>query len=325
MNGCSEQSLEVKELNMKFVVFGTGGVGGFYGGMIARCGHKVVFISRGEKLKAMKEKGLTVKSFKHGQWTVKEDGKKVVFTDKPSEAGKADVVLVCVKSYDTEKVAPQIKPLLKEDTVVVSVQNGIENEEILARFLGEKHVLGATAFVGAYVKEPGVVVHEAAGLLEIGEMTGEVTERVERLVEELKRCGIEARVSKDIRYTLWKKLVWNVAFNPYSVVTGATVGEMLETPETYEVLKNLMLECYKVAESYGVKLKPKVMENYLRSSPDLKNYKTSMLLDFERGKPIEVEGITGALIRKAEAKGIPVPYNRCIYATVKLLDKKRWK
>lgn len=307
---------------MKFVVFGAGGVGSFYGGMLARCSHEVVFIARGEHLKAMKEKGLTVKSFKHGEFTVKES-EKVKFTDKPEEAGKADVVLVCVKSYDTEKVAPQIKPMLKENTVVISVQNGIENEEILAKYLGEKHVLGATAFIGSYVSEPGTVVHEAAGLLEIGELSGKPSARVERVVEEMKKCGIEARASRDIRYTLWKKLVWNVAFNPYSVVTKATVGEMLELPETYEILKKLMEECYAIAEAHGVKLKPKVMENYLQSSPDLKNYKTSMLLDFERGKPIELEGITGALIRKAEEKGVEVPYNRCVYGTVKLLLKKR--
>jgi len=307
---------------MKFVIFGAGGVGGFYGGMVARCGHEVVFIARGEHLRAMKEKGLTVKSFKHGEFNVKEN-KKVKFTDNPKEAGKADVVLVCVKSYDTEEIAPLIKPMLKEDTVVVSVQNGIENEEILAKYLGKEHVLGATAFVGTYVSEPGVVVHEAAGLLEIGELSGELSERVKRLVEEMKKCGIEARVSKDINYTLWKKLVWNVAFNPYSVVTKATVGEMLSFPETYEILRNLMLECYRVAEAYGVKLKPRTMENYLKSTPDLMNYKTSMLLDFEKGKPIEIEGITGALIRKAEKKNIPVPYNRCVYGTVKLLDKKR--
>jgi 2-dehydropantoate 2-reductase len=307
---------------MKFVIFGAGGVGGFYGGMLARCGHEVVFIARGEHLRATKEKGLTVKSFKHGNFNIKEN-EEIKFTDNPKEAGKADVVLVCVKSYDTEKVAPLIKPMLKEDTVVVSVQNGIENEEILAKYLGKEHVLGATAFVGTYVSEPGVVVHEAAGLLEIGELSGKPSQRVEKLVEEMKKCGIEARGSKNINYTLWKKLVWNVAFNPYSVITRATVGEMLSFPETYEILKNLMLECYRVAEAYGVKLKPRTMENYLKSTPDLMNYKTSMLLDFEKGKPIEIEGITGALIRKAEKKGIPVPYNRCVYGTVKLLDKKR--
>ena len=311
------------ESKMRFAIFGTGGVGGFYGGMVARCGHEVVFIARGEKLKAMKEKGLIVKSFKHGEWTVKEDGKRIIFTDKPEETGKVDVIFVCVKSYDTENVAPKLLPMLKEDTVVVSVQNGIENEEILAKYVGKNRVLGATAFVGAYVKEPGVVVHEAAGLLEIGEMSGRQSERVEKLVEELKKCGIEARASKDIRYTLWKKLVWNVAFNPYSVITGATVGEMLSMPESYEILKNLMKECYRVAEAHGVRLKPEIMENYLKSSPDLMDYKTSMLLDFERGKPIELEGITGALIRKAEEKGIEIPYNRCVYGTVKILLKKR--
>lgn len=310
---------------MQFAIFGTGGVGGFYGGMVARCGHEVAFIARGEKLKAMKERGLTVESFKHGKWTVKEDGKRVVFTDRPEEAGKVDVVFVCVKSYDTEKVAPKLLPMLKEESVVVSVQNGIENEEILARYVGKERVLGATAFVGAYVKEPGVVVHEAAGLLEIGELNGKSSERVERLVELLKGCGIEARVSKDINYTLWKKLVWNVAFNPYSVITRATVGEMLSLKETYQILKKLMEECYRVAENYGVKLKQRIMENYLKSTPDLMNYRTSMLLDFERGKKIELEGITGALIRKAEAKGVDVPYNRCVYGTVKLLLEKRVK
>ena len=307
---------------MRFVIFGTGGVGGFYGGLLAKCGKEVVFIARGEQFRALKEKGLTVKSFKHGEFKINETNK-IKFTDNPKDAGKADVVFVCVKSYDTKQVAPLIKPMLKEDTLVVSVQNGIENEEILSEVLGRNHVLGATAFVGTYVSEPGTVIHEAAGLLEIGELSGEETERVKRLVEELKKCGIEARVSKDINYTLWKKLVWNVAFNPYSVVTKATVGEMLSLPETKEVLKKLMEECYKVAEAYGVKLSPKIMENYLKSSPDLMNYRTSMLLDFERGKRIEIEGITGALIRKAEKKGIPVPYNKCIYATVKLLEKKR--
>lgn len=308
---------------MKFVVFGAGGVGGFYGGMIAKAGYPTVFIARGEHLKAMKERGLRIESFKYGSWTVREDGKKVVFTDNPEVAKGADVVLVCVKSYDTEKVAPFVTEILKDSGVAISVQNGIENEEILEKYLGKERVLGATAFVGAYVKEPGVVVHEAAGLLEIGEMDGNVSERVEKLVSVFKSCGIEARVSKDIRYTLWKKLVWNVAFNPYSVVTKATVGEMLALPETYDVLKNLMLECYKVAEAYGIELKPTIMERYLKSSPDLMNYKTSMLLDFEKGKPLEIEGITGALIRKAEKVGVEVPYNRCVYATVKLLDRKR--
>ncbi|WP_457680182.1 ketopantoate reductase family protein [Thermovibrio sp.] len=307
---------------MKFVIFGAGGVGCLYGALLARCGQEVVFIGRGEHLKAMKEKGLKVKSFKYGEIEVKES-EKVKFTDDPKEAGKAEVVLVCVKFYDTEKVAPQVKEILKEDGVAISVQNGIENEEILAKYLGKERVLGATAFVGTFVKEPGVVVHEAAGLLEIGELSGKESERVKRLVDVMRKCGIEARVSRNINYTLWKKLMWNVAFNPYSAITGATVGEILELPESYQIVKELMEECMEVAKAYGVELKRETMEKYLKSSPDLMNYKTSMLLDFERGKPIEIEGITGALVRKAKEKGVEVPYNRCVYGTIKLLLKKR--
>ncbi len=303
---------------MKIAIFGTGALGGFYGGILVKGGVDVVFIARGKILEAIKEKGLTIKSFKHGQFTVKVKAK-----ENPEEAGKVDVVLFCVKSYDTERAAPLLLPMLKEDSLVISVQNGIENEEILSKVVGKERVFGATAFIGAYVELPGIVVHQAAGLLEIGELSGKVTERVEKIVNFLKSNGIEARVSKDINYALWKKLLWNVSFNPYSVITRATVGQMLKVSETKEVLKKLMEEATLVAKAYGVELKTKIINDYLNPSEGLMDYKTSMLLDFEKDKPLEIEGITGALIRKARDKGIDVPYNKCVYATVKLLDKYR--
>ncbi len=303
---------------MKIGIFGTGALGGFYGGVLVKGGADVVFIARGKILKAIKKRGLTIKSFKHGQFTVKVKAK-----ENPKEAGKADVVLLCVKSYDTERVAPLLLSMLKEDSVVISVQNGIENEDILSKVVGKDRVFGATAFIGTYVESPGIVVHQAAGLLEIGELSGEVTERVERIVNFLKSNGIEARVSKDINYALWKKLLWNVSFNPYSVMTRATVSQLLKVSETKEVLRNLMEEATLVAKAYGVELKTKTIDDYLNPSEDLMDYKTSMLVDFERGKPLEIEGITGALIRKARDKGIDIPYNKCVYATVKLLEKYR--
>ncbi len=303
---------------MKIGIFGTGALGGFYGGVLVKGGADVVFIARGKILKTIKERGLTIKSFKHGQFTVKVKAK-----ENPEEAGKVDVVLLCVKSYDTERVAPLLLSMLKEDSVVISVQNGIENEEILSKVVGKDRVFGATAFIGTYVESPGIVVHQAAGLLEIGELSGKITERVERIVNFLKSNGIEARVSKDINYALWKKLLWNVSFNPYSVMTRATVSQMLKVSETKEVLRNLMEEATLVAKAYGVELKTKTIDDYLNPSEDLMDYKTSMLVDFERGKPLEIEGITGALIRKARDKGIDIPYNKCVYATVKLLEKYR--
>ncbi|WP_457569763.1 ketopantoate reductase family protein [Desulfurobacterium sp.] len=307
---------------MKYGVIGVGGVGGFYGGMLANGGKEVVFIGKPHHVEVFKDKGLTVESFKHGIFTVKES-ERVVFSDSFDALKDVDVVLLCVKSYDTEEIARKLSEIDGE-FAVVSVQNGIENEEILAKYLGSDRVIGATAFIGAYVKEPGVIVHEAAGLLEIGEIiTTTVTDRIRRIAEDMAETGIEVRISRNINYTLWKKLMWNVAFNPYSVVTRATVGEMLEHPETFKVLKHLMEECMEVAKAWGIELKKETMEKYLKSSPDLMNYKTSMLLDFERGKPLEIEGITGALVRKAEKKGIEVPYNHCVYATVLLLDEKR--
>ncbi|WP_456397804.1 ketopantoate reductase family protein [Desulfurobacterium sp.] len=307
---------------MKYGVIGVGGVGGFYGCMLANSGKEVVFIGKSHHVKVFKNKGLTVESFKHGTFTVRESDR-VVFSDSFGALKDVDVVLLCVKSYDTEEIARKLSEIDGKFSVV-SVQNGIENEEILAKYLGSDRVIGATAFIGAYVKRPGVVVHEAAGLLEIGEIiTTTVTDRIRRIAEDMIETGIEVRISRDINYTLWKKLMWNVAFNPYSVVTRATVGEMLEHPETFKVLEHLMEECMEVAKTWGVKLKKETMKKYLESTPDLMAYKTSMLLDFERGKPLEIEGITGALIRKAKKKGIDVPYNHCVYATVLLLNESR--
>ncbi|WP_456397351.1 ketopantoate reductase family protein [Desulfurobacterium sp.] len=306
---------------MRYGVVGVGGVGGFYGGMLARGGFETVFVTKKKYLSAFKDKGLTVESYKHGRFTI-EESERAVFTDSYDALKNCDVVLLCVKSYDTENVVKELSKI-NGRFAVISVQNGIENEEIISRYLGADRVIGATAFIGSYVKEPGTIVHEAAGLLEIGEMDGSVTDRVKQIADDMKEAGIEVRISKDINYTLWKKLMWNVAFNPYSVVTGATVGQMLEFEHTRSILRNLMVECKKVAAAYGIALKDSTIEVYLKSSPDLMGYKTSMLLDFERGKPIEIEGITGALIRKAKRKEVLVPYNECVYGTVKFLDRLR--
>ncbi len=302
---------------MKFAVFGAGGVGCFYGALLSRK-FEVTFIGRGKHLEAMKRKGLKLISEKFGEINVKESDR-VSFTSNASEARDADVVLLCVKSYDTQEAALKLKTVLKEDSVVISVQNGIENEEILAKYLGKERVLGATAFVGSFVKEPGVVIHQAAGTLEIGELSAKTSDRVEKIAEAMRSCGIDVRVSKNILYTLWKKLMWNVAFNPYSVITRSTVGQLLENPHTRKTLKRLMRECQKTARVYGVDIPDRVIESYLKSLPSLKDYKTSMLLDFERGKRLEIDGITGALLRKAEEKGLELPANECILGAVELL------
>jgi len=303
---------------MRIGIFGTGALGGFYGGILAKNGAEVVFIARGKTLEIIRKQGLKIKSIKYGEFIVP-----VKATNDPATAGEVDVLLLCVKSYDTAKVAPLLLPMLRKNSVVISVQNGIDNEEILAKVVGVERVLGGVAFVGAYVVSPGVVVHEAAGLLEIGELSREKTDRVEKIVSFLNAHGVEARVSKDILYALWKKLLWNVAFNPYSVVTRATVGQILTCKEAREVLVSVMQECLEVARAWGVELRAIHIDKYLKMTPGLADYKTSMLLDFNRGKTLEIEGITGALIKKAEAKGISVPFNQCIYNTVKFLIKMR--
>lgn len=298
--------------NKHLLIFGTGAVGGYYGGMLARAGFNVTFVARGKNYEILKEKGLTLI----------RDGKKenfpitVVETQLISTLQKIfDYILICVKSKDTKSAAESIKPIIGKNTTIVSFQNGIENEEILAHILGKDKVIGGLVFVASNLIEPGVVYQFGYNGGLIGELNCKKTERVAILAQMFKESGIDMNISDNIIGDLWNKLVWNAAFNPLSVITGKTVDKILE--EDHKLVKNIMSEVRDVAFAFGINLRPDTVEFNLNRSKGFIGFKTSMLQDFEKGRPLEIEEILGVVIRKAKEKKVPVPNTEMVYEKVR--------
>jgi 2-dehydropantoate 2-reductase len=293
---------------MKVAVVGVGAVGGYFGGLLAKGGADVTFIARGERLEALRAKGLTVKSVK-GDFSIR-----VRATDDPVEVGPVDLLLFCVKSYDTESAIRQALPMVGRESVVLSLQNGIDNEEKIAAFAGKEKVLAGVAYIGASVLEPGVVLHQESGKIVFGELDGGVSERVVGLKASFDRYGCPADASPDMKTVLWTKLAWNAPFNAINTLVGGPVKAIIENPHTFELARRVTEEVVIVANASGVSLAfEQIWERNIRFSQDY-NVKTSMLQDLEAGKPLEYEALNGVIVKKATELGLPAPYNFALYA-----------
>jgi len=209
---------------MKVAVMGSGAVGGYFGGLLAKGGADVTFIARGKHLEALRAQGLAVKSVK-GDFSLH-----VKATGDPNEVGPLNLILFCVKSYDTERAMRQALPMVGRETAVLSLQNGIDNEEKIASIIGKEKVLAGVAYIGSSVPEPGVISHEAEGKIVFGEMDGGLSDRVLKLREFFDRCGLPAEASPDIKKALWAKLAWNAPFNAINALAGGLVKAIVENP-----------------------------------------------------------------------------------------------
>jgi 2-dehydropantoate 2-reductase len=228
---------------MRIAVIGVGGTGGYFGGLLARAGEDVTFVARGAQLEALRTRDLTVQSRLAGTFTVS-----VRATDDPSEAGPVDLVLFCVKAYDTEAAAEGARPLFRPGTMLISLQNGIDNEERIARAAGHSSGLGAAAYVVSAIKSPGVVEQTAGpGKIVLGELGGGKSERTDRLRDALQRAGIAAEAHPDIRAVLWQKLLFICAFSGVTAVTRLPIGIVLADPVTRELFRGTSEEVEAVA------------------------------------------------------------------------------
>lgn len=299
----------------KVLVFGTGAIGGYYGGMLAKTGYNVTFIARGKNYEALRQNGLTL---------IREDKKenlKIKVFEKADNLGIFDYILICVKSKDTKIAGESVRKNIGVDTTVVSLQNGVENEEILANILGKNHIIGGIVFVASRLVEPGIVHQFGYNGGLIGELDTKITDRIKDLQQMFANSGIDITISKDINADLWNKLVWNASFNPISVITGLTVDKILEDKKLYELTKNVMTDVKNVAIAHGYKIRPDTVEFNLERSKGFKGFKTSMLQDFERGNPLELEEIVGIVIKKAKEKNISVSAIEKVYKEVKLKEQ----
>jgi 2-dehydropantoate 2-reductase len=300
---------------VKIAVMGAGAVGGYFGALLHRGGLDVTFIARGRHLEAIRSQGLQIKS-PRGDFTVRANA-----TSDPKEIGPVGLILFCVKSYDTEAATRQCLPMVGGETVILSLQNGVDNEERIAAIVGEDKVLGGVAYIGAGIVAPGVIDHTAEGRIVFGEMSGGLSERGRRLEQTFRDAGVPAEVSSNIQAILWGKLVWNAAFNALNTLVGGEVDVLVRRPETRTLAKRVMEEVRAVAVASGVLLPDDLVERLLKWTDTAAiAMKTSTRQDLEAGKKLEVDALNGVVIRKGQAAGVPTPHNFTLYALLKAVD-----
>lgn len=307
---------------MRVAVIGSGGVGGFVGGRLAKAGHEVAFLARGEHLRALQQHGLRVRST-DGDFDIPS----VTATDQPGELGPADLFLFTVKTYDTEATAALLNPLLQPGSTVLTLQNGVDNHARIDAILGEGVALPGTIRIETTIAEPGVIAHTSPFyLIRFGEERGDAaprSERVERLSAAFAEAGLKASVPRDMRVDLWSKYLQIVSFAGLSTLARANLGEILASPELTETFAAIMNEVAAVAKAKGVDLGADAVEKQLAANRGMHpSFKSSMQRDLERGKRLEVDAITGVLVRLGAKHGVPTPVTACVNAVLALEDRR---
>ena len=299
---------------MRIAVMGTGGTGGYFGGLLARAGEEVAFIARGAHLEAIGKNGLAIKSVLAGDFTISATA-----TDNPADIGPVDFVLFCVKAYDNAAAAEQIRPLIGPETVVLSVQNGIDNEQQIGDVIGPDHVLGCVSYVSSTIQSPGVIAQTGGpGTLVLGEMQGGTSSRTEALQSTLQNSGITAELHQDIQVALWQKFIGICGVNGITALTRLPMGEIVACRETHNLMRGTMQEVEAVARAGGVNLPKGCVDQSVDffSSMD-RSVRGSMYYDLAGGRRLELEVLNGAVVRLGSEHGIPTPINFAIYAALK--------
>ena len=301
---------------MRILIHGAGAVGGYFGALLARGGHAVTLVARGDNLAALRRDGITVRL---GAETLRVAPVEAV--DDPAAAGRPDLVLVCVKSYDTAAAGAALRPVVGPETIVLSLQNGIENERILARALGIAPLMVALTRIGVELVAPATVLYSGRGTIIFGEPDGTESPRARRVAAALKAADVPCQLRTDILVPAWEKLAWNAAFNAVTTLTGSTVAEVLGLAGTRALVVDSMEEVDAVAIALGVPVRPERTEAVLAESlAGLPDFPTSMLQDLRRGRRLEHDALNGAVVRAAARAGVAVPVNRALLALLARID-----
>ncbi len=296
---------------MKIAIFGAGGVGGYFGGLLAHAGHDVTFIARGAHLEAIRSRGLQVKSV-HGDFVVRP----AQAADDPASVGPVDYVILAVKHYHLSQAAPALRPLVGASTTVVPLLNGVDAHEHLIQVLGPEPVVGGLCSIVSMIESPGVIRQESQlRRVVVGELDGRRSERVERIVQAWAACGAQAEHPPDIHVEMWTKFLFIASFGGVSSLARATIGEIVAVPETRTLLRDAMREVEAVGRAAGVALSEDVVERMMALVESFEPSATSsMQRDVTAGKPFELEAFSGTIVRRGAAHGVETPIHRSIYA-----------
>jgi 2-dehydropantoate 2-reductase len=300
-------------------VVGSGALGLYYGGRLARAGNDVAFLARGD-LDVLRGQGVRVKA-PDDEFTVPAGQVKIAAT--PEEIGPVDMVIVTLKATANGRLAALLPPLLHERTVVVNFQNGLGVDEQIAAVAGVERTVGGLCFVCVNRIAPGVAECTMAGHVVIGEFAGATTERTRALAELFVHAGVKMSVSERLLDVRWRKLVWNVPFNGLAVTGGGiTTDVILRSAEMEAEVWALMREVQAAAAAYDVIIPEEFVVDQVERTRPMGPYKPSTMIDFTEGKPLEVEPIWGEPLRRAQAKGVSTPRLAALYARLRELSAR---
>ncbi len=321
---------------MKICIVGAGAIGGYLGARLALAGEHVTLIARGAHLQAIQERGLTLQS---ADGTL-ETARPALATSDMAAAGPQDVVVVAVKAHSMAALAPAMRALYGPETMVVPAQNGIpwwyferhggpydshrieaiDPDGIIAANIEIERVIGCVVYVASELAGPGVVRHVESNRFTLGELDGAKTDRVQRLAQALHGAGLKAPIRPRIRSEIWLKLWGNLAFNPISALTRATLVDICQYPPTRALARAMMLEAQAIAEKLGIEFGISV-EQRIAGAEQVGAHKTSMLQDIEAGRATEIDALVGAVAELGRMTETPTPHIDAIYASVKLLER----
>ena len=312
---------------MRIAILGSGAVGGYFGAKLAKAGQDVTFIARGAHLDAIREQGLQVRSPKLGDFTVKTAAE-----SDTSRIGRVDLVIVSVKAYDNGTALPMLKPLIGPETAVLTLQNGVDSVDEVAAVVGARHVLGGTTYVATALEGPGLIVQTGVhrsiifgevfgssdGALAKSNDLSRITPRVQAIADVLASADIQVTPVADARVPIWDKFVYLVAFSGFTGASRLAIGHVWKYPHVREMFYAASREIAAIAKAEGVTISAnrfEALEEYMDNLPP--TTRSSLLIDLEQGKRIEVEALQGAAVRRAKKHGVPAPIVSTLYAVLK--------
>jgi 2-dehydropantoate 2-reductase len=302
---------------VRFAILGSGAVGGYFGAKLAKSGQDVTFIARGRHLDAIRANGLEIQSSQLGDFTVRANAE-----SDTGKVGPVDVVIVAVKAYDNATALPMLTPMIGPDTVVLTLQNGVDSTDDVAAIVGERHVLGGTTYVATALEAPGLIVQTGVHRAIIfGEVFGPgttVSRRVQAIADVMAAADIQVTPVADARVPIWDKFVYLAAFSGFTGASRLAIGHIWKFPHVREMFYAASREVAAIAKAEGVTISAnrfETLEEYMRNIPP--TTRSSLLIDLEQGKRIEVEALQGAAVRRAKKHGVPVPILSTIYALLK--------
>jgi len=301
---------------MKTVIMGAGAIGSLFGGLLALSGEEVHLVTlRKDHVDMIRSRGLSIE----------DRGKKQIIrvnaTTDVTSLGKANLLLFFVKTYQAEQAVSDSLVLQREDTIFLTLQNGLGNEDALCKAVDRRKVMLGVTNHGATFLSPGRIRHAGWGETYLGELDGRVTERANQIALMFQKAGITTRVSSQIHELVWEKLLVNVGINALTALTGMKNGQLLDYPETVRLMKGLISEAVEVAKRRGIWIKGDPFEKVRTVAEATRDNRSSMGQDFDHKRRTEIDAINGAIVREAETLGISVPYNQMITDLIKGIEK----